>query len=484
MSTLFDNLIDGSTQLYFDDLNSAPSGVDVPAITSIGPLRFQGSATIVGTNFGASQGTGGVTIGGVSQAVLSWSDTSITIGPIARGNLLYGAQAVVVASDADGSSSPSSQPLLPQTGWNYVTLANPLATSGDRITSTPDLAAGDQLAWGNVAPSGTVAVASDASFVAGTGVGSFSVESNDGTGWSGFGTQTMGAVEAFSGTLTSGLASIAGAFNVIVPVPPVNEFPFSGSLISGSATMAGTFLAFTSKAFDGALVAGDASIQGSFSVIGAVVNPPAPPTPTPGTGTEAGKVSIVNSALVKLGAATIKSFNDNSKQARLAGAVFDSVRDREIARHIWKFALFRRNMPEVVSDEPRGGYRYSYTKPVDWLQTVWIGDLTLGSPEAASRTWEADWSHEGEYILANTAPPLPLQYMRRVTDSTKFHVLFADALACRLAMEMCEALTSSTSKWEKARAEYRDAIADARRANAILDPPRTLPSDSWLDARN
>lgn len=483
MSTLFDNLLSASNT-YFDDLNSAPLLGTEPSLTSIGTLRFQGSATIVGVRFGASQGGGGVTIGGVAQAIVSWSDTSIVIGPIARGILKYGAQNVVVSGNSNGSSSPSSAALLPQTGWDYVNLVNPLATSGNRITASPDLAGGDQLAWGSITPAGTVVVAVDASFIAGTGVGSFSAEVNDGTGWGGFGTQVVANVNAFSGSLVSSAASLAGSFSVTIPSPPVNEFPFSGSLTSAAAGISGTFVVYKSAEFSGSLVADSASMQGAFQVIGAVTPGPIPPTPTPGTGTEAGKVSIVNVALILLGAATIKSFTDNSKQARIAAQLFDQVRDREIARHIWKFALYRKDLPEYLSDEPRGSYRYSYGKPVDWLQTVWIGNLTLGSPEASSRVWEADWSHEGEYILANLAPPLPLQYMRRITDTTKFHTLFAEALSCRLAMMMCESLTASTSKWEKARAEYKEAIAEARRANAILDPPRTQTADTWLDARN
>lgn len=51
-------------------------------------------------------------------------------------------------------------------------------------------------------------------------------------------------------------------------------------------------------------------------------------------------------------------------------------------------------------------------------------------------------------------------------------------------MEMADALTDSTVKWEKARTEYRDAIAEARLVNAIMDPPRSMASDSWLAARH
>ncbi len=479
MSTLFDDVVDGSENLYFDNLNAAPITGDEPVVTSVGTLRFQGNATIAGSNFGASQGAGGVLIGGVNQAIVSWSDTSIVIGPIARGALRYGTQNVVVVSDADGASNPLAQTFMPQVGWNAVALVSPLAAAGQRLTAVADLAAGDQIAYGNIAPSGTVTVATDGSFVNSIGVGQFDFEVNDGTGWGAFAIQFVADVIALSGALLAASARLQGAFSV-----GASGNQFSGQIVASPATMAGQFVSFTSVNLDGELVVGDAGLQGAFNVIGAVDVPQAPPTPSPGTGTPAGKIAIVNLGLICLGVATIRAFNDDSKAARVASQIFDHVRDRELAKYIWKFALCRRRIIEYISDEPRGSYRYAYAKPVDWLKTVWISDLTLGTEEAANTVVEADWSHEGDYIVTNIAPPLPLQYLRRVTDTTKYDVLFSAALSKALAMEMADALTNSTAKWEKARAEYREAIAEARRSNAVLDPPRLQStSDSWLDAR-
>jgi hypothetical protein len=480
MSTLFDNLVSGGGGDYFDDLNSAPITGSQPAITSIGALNFNGSATITGSNFGASQGAGSVTIGGVSQPVTAWSATSISIGPIARGALKYGTQNVVVTSSTGGSSTPSAQSFSPQTGWSYVNLVAPLASTGQRITSTPDLAGGDQLAWGDIAPSGSVTVTSDASFTAGTGVGQFSVECNDGTGWGGFAVQFVANVAAFTGSLVSGTSQIHGSFAVQVPS---TARAFSGSLQSGAATVSGFFTAFVGRAYSGALVSGPAMVSGSFQIIGAVTNPSAPPTQPIGTGTVAGKIAIVNIGLIALGVPTINSFNDDTKAARLAGQVFDSVRDKELAKYLWKFAICRRSVVQEISDQPRGDYLYSYQKPVDWLRTVWIGDLTLGTALAVDDPGEADWSHEGDFILSNHAPPLPLQYIRRVTDVTKYDVLFQEALSMAVAMLLAEPLTKSTEKWQKAQSQYRAAIYEARRINAIVDPPRSAPSDTWLNAR-
>lgn len=58
----------------------APSGG--ASITSVTPSSFDDAhagIVVAGTGFGASQGSSTVTIGGITQTVTSWSDTSITI---------------------------------------------------------------------------------------------------------------------------------------------------------------------------------------------------------------------------------------------------------------------------------------------------------------------------------------------------------------------------------------------------------------------
>lgn len=68
--------------------------------------------------------------------------------------------------------------LTPEAGKQTVILTSPLSTFDTRITAIPDLAAGDQLVWWNVLPSGNVLVNSDASFEADEVVQAFTVEAH------------------------------------------------------------------------------------------------------------------------------------------------------------------------------------------------------------------------------------------------------------------------------------------------------------------
>lgn len=133
-----------------------------PAITSTSSATPApgSSLTITGTAFQASQGAGFVTLGGVTQTVTSWADTSITITVI-RGAAKYGSQNIVVRDNGGTDSSGYVVTLTPPTGFAYVDLASVNSTAAWRIVTVPDLAIGDQISYPTA---GGLVVANDATF--------------------------------------------------------------------------------------------------------------------------------------------------------------------------------------------------------------------------------------------------------------------------------------------------------------------------------
>jgi len=177
-------LVGGGT---FTTLPPAPTITGLSSTT----VAYLGSLTLTGTAFGSTQGTGSVSIGGSAvQTESAWSDTSATISSIARGALGYGATTIALASTSGGSSAPTSITLVPQAGWDYVTIGTPNTTAANRITSTPDLASGDQVAYDT--KGGLVVMASDGTFTADPSVVSFNFEVwTPGSAWGSPGTATL-----------------------------------------------------------------------------------------------------------------------------------------------------------------------------------------------------------------------------------------------------------------------------------------------------
>lgn len=179
-------------------------------------------------------------------------------------------------------------------------------------------------------------------------------------------------------------------------------------------------------------------------------------------------IDICNSALQKLGAASIVSFTDNSREARQCNIAYDSNRRSELRKHRWNFAIARVSLSPDAS-APAFDYKYQYTLPGDCLRVLLPTDATL------------DWVVEGRKVLTNYDNPLNLRYITDVTDTTQFDPAFYDMLCIALAIDLCESLTNATGKKQLLQAEYKDAVSSARRNNAFEQLPADPPDDSlWL----
>ncbi|HEY6026401.1 MAG TPA: hypothetical protein VIV09_05825 [Pseudolabrys sp.] len=189
-------------------------------------------------------------------------------------------------------------------------------------------------------------------------------------------------------------------------------------------------------------------------------------------------MGIANRALAKLGEAPLLAMTDNTKAGRTMNAMFDAVRDAELRRCRWKFAV-KRDQLTALAAAPAWGYLYAYPLPADFLAIVQVNDYYL-HPLAKNAGL---WSVEGGQILTDIAPLLKVRYTARIDNAGLFDPLFCEALACKLAYEACEAITQSGSKKQLLGQDYKDALLEAARVDAIENPPVDLPDFSWLDSR-
>lgn len=185
----------------------------------------------------------------------------------------------------------------------------------------------------------------------------------------------------------------------------------------------------------------------------------------------ASEAEIANRALKKLGAASIIEIGEDTPEGRaLDRATFDQVRDELTRRHRWNFAIKRVALPAEVAT-PVWGPTRSFPKPVDCLRVLEVN----GFPE---------FRIEGDAIVTDQAAPLELRYVARIEDPNLFDVTFAAALAAHLALEICEDVTQSNSKFERMKAWAAETLREAKRLDAIEEPPETLPDEgNWLASR-
>lgn len=184
----------------------------------------------------------------------------------------------------------------------------------------------------------------------------------------------------------------------------------------------------------------------------------------------ASAVEIANLALEKLGdEGEIISLDEDSRAARAVNACFAMMRDAVLRDHPWDFARHRVSLAASTEQPAWGGWT-AFPKPADFIRFV---------------EEEKDQSYrlEGRAILAMTAGPLNILYIRRVENTGEFDPLFVDALACRIAWQVAKKITGSTAAREAAWQEYEATLRKAARVNGQEDEPQDIREDDWVLAR-
>jgi hypothetical protein len=190
------------------------------------------------------------------------------------------------------------------------------------------------------------------------------------------------------------------------------------------------------------------------------------------------KVLIANRALTKLGEARIISLDSTLKTAATIDSMYDTVLNSELRARRWHFAKRRAELP-ALSDRPEFGFRSQYLLPMDFLALIQLADLSI-YPKAS---YEGVFSIEGRQILTNLSAPLRIRYIASITDPNFFDASFVEVFACRLALEACESITQSETKFNRVAKMYATALSDAIRANALERPAQAIGEDTWLESR-
>ena len=188
-------------------------------------------------------------------------------------------------------------------------------------------------------------------------------------------------------------------------------------------------------------------------------------------------VSICNQALAKLGAYSIQSLDDATKEARECKKIYEQARDSVLASHDWKFASKRLTLAE--STDEYTGWDYAYQYPTDCIEAREILDddgtytgtsydvdedrykvtkkveFTIGTNTARNR----------KLILTNKATA-ELRYTAKVTDPNLFSALFIDALIYRLASDLSQPIRASIQLNQQMLQMFLAVLANARAVDA------------------
>jgi|TARA_B110000238_G_scaffold155473_1_gene168046 hypothetical protein len=159
-------------------------------------------------------------------------------------------------------------------------------------------------------------------------------------------------------------------------------------------------------------------------------------------------VDICNGALNQLGATTILSLTEDSKNARLCNSRFTQVRDALFRQHPWNCLQKRTELAKDTAT-PAWGFSSAFTLPADCLRLLYIID------------YDSNHKVEGRKILSNT-DTMKILYIGRITDPNEYDELLRETLSASLAADIAYGVTSSNPVAQNMYTLFQDKLRDAR----------------------
>ena len=159
-------------------------------------------------------------------------------------------------------------------------------------------------------------------------------------------------------------------------------------------------------------------------------------------------VEICNGSLNQLGATTILSLTEDSKNARLCNSRFTQVRDAVFRSHPWN-CLQKRVELAADTTATAWGFSYAYTLPADCLRLLRILD------------YDSNYKVEGRKILSNTSS-MKILYIGRITDPNEYDESLRETLSAALGADIAFAVTSNNQTATNMYNLFQDKLKDAR----------------------
>ena len=181
-------------------------------------------------------------------------------------------------------------------------------------------------------------------------------------------------------------------------------------------------------------------------------------------------VDICNRALSnKLGGSRITSLNDDSKGAKECSLAYEYVRDFVLRAHVWNCTV-KRAVLSPLSSIPEYEHAYEYQLPSDCIRILSVDT-------------DYDWQVEGRKILTDEGTVLNIRYQVRETDPAQYDSMLVEAITCRLAYDICESITQSTSKKTELERDFKRVLIEAKAMDAQEGSYSTFKEDDWVTVR-
>jgi len=186
----------------------------------------------------------------------------------------------------------------------------------------------------------------------------------------------------------------------------------------------------------------------------------------------ASEVAICNSALLRIGAASIAALSDTTPEGIACNAQYSKVKNDLLRSHPWKFGKTRATLT-VDGTAPDWGWSYRYALPATCLRVLEMEGQECGY----------EWTVEKGYLFNNVGGDIGIVYIPNDLAVTAFDASFDEALAAELAYVLSFSLVQSAQFREELRKEAVKKLREARSFNGQQGSGDRVYADSWLNSR-
>lgn len=227
-------------------------------------------------------------------------------------------------------------------------------------------------------------------------------------------------------------------------------------------------------------------------------------------------VKIFNRAIQHLGGVRVSATTDATREAEEMDASYEQIINSELQTNPWKFAIVRAQIFRDGSSASAWSAATTYaandyatyqgstyqslqaanlnhtpvtdgTADAWWVRVPLFGRnsrfslpaayVRMAPREPVYSEYPLDWTLEGRYLMTDDVGPLYLRYVSSAAAVADYDPLFAEAIAARMAFDLCETITNSETKKASLHQIYLNAVKLARQQNAIEAGPTAQEID-------
>lgn len=184
-------------------------------------------------------------------------------------------------------------------------------------------------------------------------------------------------------------------------------------------------------------------------------------------------VALCSRALIRIGAAPLTAFDNNTAEAEIALSLFEPVSNALLSAYPWSFATGQVKLTKL-EDKPLADYANAFALPNDFLRALSAGSGNRGRGLNYRISRGTLHTNANEVILTYVFRP----------DEAEFPPYFDQALITRLAAEFTIPVTESTSRAETLFRLAEREFDRARHIDSQQDSPAAIEDFTLVDVRN